>query len=127
RCGRTRATAGTVYAEVVLPETEELDAIASEVLDEAGAHAGLLDSDDNGGAASADRRIAWVRAVVERLRTPGAIHHPWLDRYVASGGDRIWTWGKRKRDQGMPAFPARRSAPAFAVTGMSRKSIGGRS
>src|SRR5699024_11653752 len=72
-------------------------------------------------------RIAWVRAVVERLRTQGAIHHPWLEKYVSEGGKRIWIWGKRKRDQGMPAFPANRNAPAFAVTGMSRKSVGGRS
>lgn len=127
RYGRTLSTTGTVYAEVVLPETGELDALVAEVLDDAGARAGLLDIDVNGGAASADRRIAWVRAVVERLRTQGAIHHPWLEKYVSEGGKRIWIWGKRKRDQGMPAFPANRNAPAFAVTGMSRKSVGGRS
>lgn len=127
RYGRTLSTTGTVYAEVVLPETDELDALVTEVLDDAGARAGLLDIDVNGGAASADRRIAWVRAVVERLRTQGAIHHPWLEKYVSEGGKRIWIWGKRKRDQGMPAFPANRNAPAFAVTGMSRKSVGGRS
>ena len=127
RYGRTLSTTGTVYAEVVLPETGELDALVTEVLDDAGARAGLLDIDVNGGAASADRRIAWVRAVAERLRTQGAIHHPWLEKYVSEGGKRIWIWGKRKRDQGMPAFPASRNAPAFAVTGMPRKSVGGRS
>ncbi|WP_346732461.1 DEAD/DEAH box helicase [Brevibacterium spongiae] len=127
RYGRTLSTTGTVYAEVVLPEVDEIGAIATEVLEEAGAQSGLLDIDVNEGAASTDKRVAWVRAVVERLRTQGAIHHSWLDAYVASGGERIWIWGKRKRDQGMPAFPTGRSAPAFAVTGLSRKSIRGRS
>src|SRR5699024_7680690 len=127
RYGRTLSTTGTVYAEVALPEASELDAIAGEVLDEAGALNGMLDLPDGGGPTSAQARVAWVRAVVERLRTQGAIHHPWLERYVASGGYRIWIWGKRKRDQGMPAFPASRNAPAFAVTGMPRKAIGGRS
>lgn len=130
RYGRTLSTTGTVYAEVGLPDAETLDRITSEVLSDAGEAAGVLDlkdTDQHGeGTTSARKRIAWVRAVVERLRTQGAIHHPWLDRYIAQGGYRVWIWGKRPRDQGMPAFPNGRNAPAFAVTGMSRKSIGGR-
>lgn len=131
RFGRTLSTTGTINAEVDLPDTGVLERLAAEVFGDAGELGGLLDlevADETGeGATSARKRVAWVRGVVERLRTQGAIHHPWLSRYVASGGKRVWIWGKRKRDQGMPAFPHGRSAPTFAVTGMPRRSIGGRS
>lgn len=131
RFGRTLSTTGTIHAEVDLPDAGVLERLAAEVFGDAGELGGLLDleiSDEAGeGTTSAGKRIAWVRGVVERLRTQGAIHHPWLSRYVASGGKRVWIWGKRKRDQGMPAFPHGRSAPTFAVTGMPRRSMGGRS
>lgn len=130
RYGRTLGTTGTVYAEVSLPETDELDAITTDVLSESGQITGALDLDDTNSQCTARtsraNRIAWVRAVVERLRTQGGIHHEWLDKYVSSGGYRIWIWGKRPRDQGMPAFPYTRNAPAFAVTGMTRRQVSGR-
>lgn len=130
RYGRTLGTTGTVYAEVSLPETDELDAITADVLAESGQIAGALELDDVNGQGQArtsrGNRIAWARGVVERLRTQGGIHHPWLEKYVSSGGYRIWIWGKRRRDQGMPAFPFNRNAPAFAVTGMTRRQVAGR-
>ena len=58
----------------------------------------------------------WVHGTVEHLRRDGAIEHDWLRRYVQGDGARIWVWGKRRRDQGAPAFPPGRGAPAFAVT-----------
>src|SRR5699024_3913421 len=50
RYGRTLSTTGTVYAEVPLSETADLEAIPAEVLDEAGALTGMLDLGDGGGA-----------------------------------------------------------------------------
>ena len=58
----------------------------------------------------------WVHGTLEHLRRDGAIEHEWLNRYVKGDGARIWVWGKRRRDQGAPAFPSGRGAPAFAVT-----------
>ncbi|MBB2890652.1 DEAD/DEAH box helicase [Flexivirga oryzae] len=58
----------------------------------------------------------WVHGTLEHLRRDGAIEHDWLRRYVQHDGGRIWVWGKRRRDQGAPAFPPGRGAPAFAIT-----------
>ncbi|WP_168582616.1 DEAD/DEAH box helicase [Gephyromycinifex aptenodytis] len=59
----------------------------------------------------------WVRGVLERMRRDGAIDHEWLKKYVKDDGNRHWIWGGRRRDQGAPAFPRGRSAPAFPVVG----------
>ncbi|GAA3605476.1 DEAD/DEAH box helicase [Microlunatus ginsengisoli] len=65
-----------------------------------------------------DRQVlAWVRGILERLRTQGAIDHDWLSRYVHDDGNRFFIWGGRARDQGMPAFPTGRTAPAFPRVG----------
>lgn len=61
----------------------------------------------------------WVRGTLEHLRGQGAIDHAWLEKYVRHDGARVWIWGKRRRDQGAPAFPKGRSAPAFAMVGGS--------
>lgn len=63
------------------------------------------------------RLVAWTRGVLEHLRRDGAITHDWLTKYVQAEGARIWIWGKRRRNEGMPAFPSRRAAPAFAIVG----------
>lgn len=61
----------------------------------------------------------WVRGILERLRTQGAIDHPWLKDYLDNDGARWFVWGGRPKGQGMPAFPKGRPAPGFARTGGS--------
>ncbi|MGO4956689.1 DEAD/DEAH box helicase [Luteococcus sp. Sow4_B9] len=62
----------------------------------------------------------WVRGVVEHMRTQGSIEHQWFDNYIRKDGQRWAIWGGRPRNQGMPAFPKGRSAPAFPRIGGSR-------
>ncbi|WP_037182158.1 DEAD/DEAH box helicase [Rhodococcoides fascians] len=59
----------------------------------------------------------WVRGTVERVRTRGAIQHPWLRKFVEKDANRRWVWGARPRGEGMPAFPKGRPAPAFPAVG----------
>ena len=56
-------------------------------------------------------------ASLEHLRTQGAIDHRWLGPYITEDGSRYRIWGGRARDQGMPAFPTGRTAPAFPRVG----------
>ncbi len=58
-----------------------------------------------------------MRGTLEHLRTQGAIDHEWLAAYIFEDGSRYRIWGGRARDQGMPAFPTGRAAPAFARVG----------
>ncbi|WP_415648446.1 DEAD/DEAH box helicase, partial [Stackebrandtia soli] len=56
----------------------------------------------------------FIRGLLERLRLRGALHHRWLDGFIAQKGVRRWPiWGGRT--PGMPAFPAGVSAPEFAL------------
>lgn len=64
--------------------------------------------------------VRWVRGTVERLRTQGAIEHPWFERYLAEHGRRWMIWGGRPDKEAMPSFPTGRAAPAFARTGGAR-------
>lgn len=59
----------------------------------------------------------WVRGTVERVRVRGAIHHPWLRKYVEKDANRRWVWGARPKGEGMPAFPKGRPAAAFPAVG----------
>ena len=71
----------------------------------------------------------WARGVPERIRLQGGIAHPWLDKFISSGGNRHCIWGGRPRREGMPAFPARRPAPSFPTTARASEafeSISGR-
>ncbi|MCQ9385740.1 DEAD/DEAH box helicase [Brevibacterium sp. 68QC2CO] len=127
RYGRTLSRTGTIAAEVLLPNPDELQELASGVLAESGEKYGELALNGPDDAHPSRLQTAWVRGVAERLRTQGAIYHPWLDAYIADGGFRIWIWGKRKRDQGMPAFPGTRNGPAFAITGSAQRRKRGKS
>lgn len=49
------------------------------------------------------RYLAFLRGLLERLRTRGAIYHEWLAPYLKRGGTRWQVWGGRP--PGMPAFP----------------------
>ena len=61
--------------------------------------------------------VAWARGILERMRTQGAILHPWLKRYLEEDGKRWAIWGGRPDRAWMPAFPEGRSAPAFPRVG----------
>ncbi|MFL0577285.1 DEAD/DEAH box helicase [Brevibacterium luteolum] len=112
RVGRTLELTGTSEAYVELPPADDLASLTESL---------FVDSEDQqvGVLPTETERIAWVRGVAEHLRMRGAIHHEWLEQYVAEAGRRYRIWGGRNRGQGMPAFPAGRAAPAFAYTGPS--------
>ena len=64
-----------------------------------------------------EQRIGWVRGVLERMRTDGAIEHEWFRTYQREDGRRYSIWGGRPRSDGMPAFPRGRGAPAYPRVG----------
>lgn len=110
RLGRTLELTGSLAAEVDVPRGTMLKA-ASEVEKKVGQEhlegLGLTD----------EQRISWVRGVLERMRTDGAIEHEWFRRYQDEDGRRYSIWGGRPRSEGMPAFPAGRGAPAYPRVG----------
>ncbi|MDO5727026.1 MAG: helicase-related protein, partial [Bowdeniella nasicola] len=111
RLGRTLELTGTMVCEVDIPAPQMLwiakkayNDVPQMRLDEV--------------AEPSDAQfLAWVRGVLVRMRVQGGIYHDWLDRYLQSQGRRWQVWGGRKRDAGMPAFPAGRPAPAFPAVG----------
>jgi ATP-dependent helicase YprA (DUF1998 family)/predicted RNA-binding Zn-ribbon protein involved in translation (DUF1610 family) len=72
---------------------------------------------DDSGTVSDETLVVWVRGVLERMRTRGAIQHPWLSKYLQQDGNRWQINGGRLRSEGMPAFPPGRPAPAFPRVG----------
>ncbi|QCV96221.1 DEAD/DEAH box helicase [Acidipropionibacterium acidipropionici] len=67
-----------------------------------------------------DVLLRWVRGVLERMRTQGAISHEWFERFIKHDGKRFYLWGGRlstQRSGGMPAFPAGRTVPGFPYVG----------
>lgn len=115
RLGRTLELTGSLVAEVDMPPTLILD-IANELWDSLG----ILDV-----ARPTDQQfLAWVRGLLIRMRIQGGIFHPWLGRYIRSHGRRYHLWGGRYRNEGMPAFPAGRPAPAFPIVGATPSDSG---
>ena len=110
RLGRTLELTGSAVAEVGLGGTERPVRLGRAALN-ATEHQLTLTPPD---AAAITR---WVRGTVERARTRGAIHHPWLRKYVEKDANRRWVWGARPKGEGMPAFPKGRPAPAFPAVG----------
>ena len=108
--GRTLERTGTMSAEVDAGDAATLVAAARAALAEAQADL-LTDQADEPALA------AWVRGVLERMRTQGAIRHPWLEGYLKADGARWLIWGGRHPRDWMPAFPDGRSAPAFPRVG----------
>ncbi|MFJ4108639.1 DEAD/DEAH box helicase [Oerskovia enterophila] len=111
--GRTLEATGSVVAEVQVDEAV-MAASAQGALADATVQ-GSLDT------FTPDHRdlVAWVRGVVERLRTRGAIQHEWFDRFRREDGNRWWITGGRPRHEGMPGFGRGNSAPAFPRIGGS--------
>lgn len=111
RQGRTLELTRTVAAEVPLADP---DAVADLVRQLLHTTPGDVQLPGGGGLPGPDEFVGHVRGLLERLRTRGAIRHTWLDGWLDEAGvRRFLIWGGRK--PGMPAFPARVSAPAFLL------------
>lgn len=110
--GRTLEATGSVSVHVEAGTAQVMARAAADVL-----------SGDDGGLLPAFAHLperdllAWVRGTLEHMRRDGAIDHEWLRRYTKEDGARVWIWSKRRRNQGQPAFPAGRSAPALPCVG----------
>ncbi|WP_270887103.1 DEAD/DEAH box helicase [Pedococcus sp. 5OH_020] len=112
--GRTLERTGAVAVEVDAGSPVRLNAIGRSTFD---LH-GMDETLDSPLAATPDADVvAWVRGVLERMRKHGGIDHDWLRRYIASDGRRFFIWGGRPQQQGMPAFPSGRAAPAYPRVG----------
>nr|WP_285623793.1 DEAD/DEAH box helicase [Kineosporia sp. NBRC 101677] len=118
RTGRTLELTGTVAAQVDAGPASNLKHLARRAIE--GLDQLLLIG------IGEERRVGWVRGVLERMRTQGAIDHPWFERYRADDGNRYSIWGGRPRDEGMPAFPAGRPAPAYPRIGKTTTGQGGK-
>ncbi|MFI6756076.1 DEAD/DEAH box helicase [Rhodococcus coprophilus] len=110
RLGRTLELTGSAVAEVDLGGPERPVRLGRAALN-ATEHQLSLTPPDNAAIAR------WVRGTVERVRTRGAIRHPWLLKYIEKDANRRWVWGGRPKGDGMPAFPKGRPAPAFPAIG----------
>ncbi|MFF2407047.1 DEAD/DEAH box helicase [Streptomyces sp. NPDC058092] len=110
RQGRTLELTRTVAADVPLPDTDAVAALVWEVLRTTPGDIALPD----GSVPGPERLVGFVRGLLERMRTRGAIRHQWLDGWIDQAGVRRWPiWGGRA--PGMPAFPPGVSAPAFLL------------
>ena len=114
RVGRTLEQTASVAVEVDAGLAAGLASLARSAI----SAADVQDTLDGDLAAAPDRRlVAWVRGMLERMRTQGAIEHEWFRAYIQHDGNRYHIWGGRPRGQGMPAFPRGRAAPAFPRIG----------
>ncbi|MGW1059079.1 DEAD/DEAH box helicase [Micromonospora rubida] len=106
RQGRTLELTRSVAVEVALDDPAGAAAICRDV--------DLTGADRLDVAPPDDARyLAFLRGLLERLRTRGAVYHEWLVPYLRRGGTRWQVWGGRP--SGMPAFPRGLSAPAFLL------------
>lgn len=110
RLGRTLELTGSAVAEVDLGGSENPLRLGRAALNATEHQLALTPPE-----ATAITR--WVRGTVERVRTRGAIQHPWLRKYLEKDANRRWVWGARPKGEGMPAFPKGRPAPAFPAVG----------
>ncbi|MBT0566082.1 DEAD/DEAH box helicase [Williamsia sp. CHRR-6] len=110
RLGRTLELTGSLAVEVDISREVMLKA-AREVHRVVGPEA------FEGLGATDAQLVGWVRGVLERMRTDGAIEHEWFRTYQREDGRRYSIWGGRPRSDGMPAFPRGRGAPAYPRVG----------
>ncbi|WP_444947427.1 DEAD/DEAH box helicase [Micromonospora ureilytica] len=106
RQGRTLELTRSVSVEVALDDPARAAAICRDVHLTGPGHLAGMAADDA-------RYLAFLRGLLERLRTRGAVFHEWLAPYLKRGGTRWQIWGGRPA--GMPAFPKGLSAPAFLL------------
>ncbi|MEV6590494.1 DEAD/DEAH box helicase [Streptomyces acidicola] len=110
RQGRTLELTRTVAADVPLADPDGVAEIVRELLHTTPGDIALPD----GSVPGPDEFVGFVRGLLERLRTRGAIRHAWLDPWLAEAGVRRWQI-TGDRPQGMPAFPRGISAPSFLL------------
>ncbi|MFD2839603.1 DEAD/DEAH box helicase [Populibacterium corticicola] len=119
--GRTLELTATAQAHVRVPAGVSLVEIGRVALEGYGQVQTLSESSassaDSTAAFSDEQILRWITGILERMRSEGAIWHDWLSKYIASDGMRIWIWGKRNKQQGMPAFPRGRSGFGFPRAG----------
>ncbi|MFI0220407.1 DEAD/DEAH box helicase [Streptomyces lydicus] len=108
RNGRTLELTRTAAAWVDLPDERAAVALVRAAHEEA-AHRGLALTEHDDA-----RYLAFLRGLLERLRTRGAVGHRWLEKFLDEAGtSRYFIWGGRPR--GMKAFPKGVSAPTFLL------------
>ena len=103
RLGRTLETTGTAVPEVLVTD-DEWQHLVEFVAESLQTNAGQLIIDE-------EALRPWIHGIIERVRQRGGIHHPFLDRYVATNGKRWEIWGGA--DPISPKFPKGISAPSF--------------
>ncbi|MDO8147512.1 DEAD/DEAH box helicase [Isoptericola sp. b515] len=118
--GRTLEATGTVVAEV-RAEPEVLLTAARSTLAEVDRQ-GVL----KGFEPTEAELVAWVRGVLEHMRTRGAIEHEWFQKFREEDGNRWWITGGRRRHEGMPGFGKGSSAPSFPRVGGSVSGTAGK-
>ncbi|RUL95186.1 DEAD/DEAH box helicase [Verrucosispora sp. FIM060022] len=106
RQGRTLELTRAVAVEVALDDPAAAVALCRDVQLTGPGQLGVAAPDDAS-------YLAFLRGLLERLRTRGAVYHEWLVPYLRRGGTRWQVWGGRPA--GMPAFPRGVSAPAFLL------------
>ncbi|WTW98452.1 DEAD/DEAH box helicase [Streptomycetaceae bacterium NBC_01309] len=108
RQGRTLELTRTAAAFVDLPDPAAIVEIVRGVHLDGRATLAPMPQDDA-------RYLGFVRILLERLRSRGAVRHRWFDAFVSEAGvSRYSIWGNRPA--GMPAFPAPGvSAPRFLL------------
>ncbi|MCL3998684.1 DEAD/DEAH box helicase [Streptomyces lavenduligriseus] len=108
RNGRTLELTRTAAAWVDIPDEQAAVALVRAAHEES-THRGLALTEHDDA-----RYLAFLRGLVERLRTRGAVGHRWLEQFLDEAGtSRYFIWGGRPR--GMKAFPKGVSAPSFLL------------
>jgi ATP-dependent helicase YprA (DUF1998 family) len=108
RNGRTLELTRTAAAYVRISDPVAAAALVREVHAELDRDGLPLETQDDA------RYLAFLRVVLERLRTRGAVAHTWLDQYINEAGtSRYFIWGQRP--VGMRAFPGNVAAPVFLL------------
>ncbi|OJG07942.1 putative ATP-dependent helicase Lhr [Pseudonocardia autotrophica] len=117
RTGRTLELTGSAAVGVEAGQPPKMIAAARKVLSGVAVQ---TRSDTADGEQPDDELLQWVRGLLDRMRSLGAIEHPWFERYRQEDGNRWFvTGGRPPRSEGMPAFPKGRPAPGYPRIGGS--------
>ncbi|MET9509344.1 DEAD/DEAH box helicase [Streptomyces flavidovirens] len=116
RQGRTLELTRTAAAEVLIENPDRITSLARDLhLSLPGQLLAV------GGLLTAERYLAFVRGLLERIRQRGGIRHRWLEPWMKDAGvTRFKIWGGRP--DGMPAFPDGIAAPRFLLDGQKDRS-----
>ncbi|MFE0245358.1 DEAD/DEAH box helicase [[Kitasatospora] papulosa] len=110
RQGRTLELTRTAAAEVVIEDQHRITMLARDL------HMALPGQLLGIGLPTAERYLAFVRGLLERVRLRGGVRHRWLEPWMKDAGvTRFKIWGGRP--DGMPAFPDSVAAPRFLLDG----------